>query len=177
MNQTQKKNLFIFSVILSSIIVLAYFAYGEYKQRVEEGLVYISLFKPSPYIKEFEEIIVFSNPSVCGVTNKARYKDYPQDMLSNFIRLNAEGASPIKLSILEGKVPIVSWEDTKNIHKKGIETFLNPKGLRVIRLSRVGFNKGRNKAIACVEYKGGRHWNEHIFYFEKIKKKWEFAEF
>lgn len=182
MNKVQRKNSSILFIIFLSVAVLAYFAYGQYKQRTEEGLVYLSLFQPNPYIKEFEKLIIFSKPSICKA-GKAQFKDFPQDVFTEFNRLNAEDVAPIKLSALEGKVPIVSWEDTKALHKKGIEDSFSPEGYRLMSLSRVGFNDSRDKAIVCIEvhdksYQGyGRYYGyAEVFYLKKTQGEWEIVD-
>ncbi len=183
MDKTQRKHSLILLVILLPIFVFAYVSFGQYKQRTEEGLVYLSLFQPNPYIEEFKHLIVFSNPSICK-SGKNHIKGFPEDVFEKFKMLNTEGANPIKLSALEGKIPIVGWKDTKVLHKKGLEDWLNPKGYRLLSLSRVGFNDSKDQAIACIEvfdrsFKSyGRSYGyAMIFYFKKSNGEWGIADF
>lgn len=171
MNVVQRKSAFLFIAILLFVISFGYFAYGQHKQRMEEGLVYLSLFKPNSYIKQYEHMVVLSRPSVCMGT-EANFKKLSQETLSNFLKMNAEGRKPIRLSALEGKVPIVSWNDTQELYEKGNEYSFKPEKKDLYLLSRVGFNKQKNKAIACLEIRKKSFGEGLLLYFEKHNNEW-----
>ncbi|MGH1540093.1 MAG: hypothetical protein ACRBHB_06705 [Arenicella sp.] len=172
MSEVQIKKIFLLIAILLSIAFFCNFAYEQNKQRTEEGLVYLSLFQPNTEVKEFDHIIAFSKPSICS-SDEAHFSGFPQEALSNFLKINAEGAKPIRLSNLEKKVPIVSWSETQNIYTKGIEDFFKPKNKSLVSLSRVGFNKERNEAVACVEIYKNSLGEGILLFFEKSRDIWK----
>ena len=177
MNNVQRKNSLLLLVILLLIVICAYFAYEKYKYRHEEGLVYLSFFQSYLHFKKNDRLVVFSNPSTCNAS-KAQFKDLPNDIFEEFEKVNNEDAAPIRLSVLEGEIPIVSWEDTKNLHRRGIENAFRPPGHRLLSLSRVGFNKSKDKALICIEVSDVDFYgtgSSNAFYLEKNKGKWDFA--
>lgn len=172
------KNLIYFLVFIFVSASVAIVAYSKYTLRNEEGLVYLSIFEPNEETIEFQNVISLSRPSICG-SSEAHFKGLPSDSVNEFIKANREGATPIRLTALEGNVPIVSWEDTKSMHKSGTTFAFQPENKRLLYLSRVGFNKSNTQAVLCIEeYNTDYALNAigRLFYLHKIKGRWKVIE-
>ena len=165
------KNLLYLLAFILVTVIISKIAYSDYILRTEEGLVYESLFEPNPEVIEFTNIIALSQPSICQ-SSKLNYKNLPEEPVTNFIKVNGENSKPIRLTTLEGKVPIVSWEDTKSMHEKGITLLFRPEDKRFLKLSRVGFNKQKTNAIACIEISENMYGEGILVFLEKKKNKW-----
>ena len=166
------KHLIYFLAFFIFVLGLATIAYSKYTLRSDEGLVYLGVFKPKAELLEFEKIITLSRPSTCR-SSKAHFKGLPITPVKKFIEANKDGASPIRISRLEGNVPIVSWEDTKGMHQKGTTFAFHPENKRLLYLSRVGFNNERTNAILCIEISENSYGQGILFFLEKKGNKWE----
>lgn len=162
-------------VVLFGTAAVAWVAYGRYSQIKEEGLVYLGLFRPNPGEIEFENVVALSTPTTCK-TNQAHYTGLPPDVVRDFVEVNGKGAGPVRLSVLEGKVPIVSWEDTKRLHEKSAAEVFQPPQHKLLRLSRVGFNSESTEAIACVEISKGTFGQGVLIYLKKTGEQWSVVE-
>jgi len=175
MTKLQIKNLVFSFILLFGTLILGFYVYQNHIRSTEEGLVYIGVFNPNPKIKEFKNIVALSNPTICRTKN-AHYKGLPLQAIQDFQEANKIGASPIRLTILEGKVPIVRWKDTKRIHEKGVVKLFRPPNYRLLHLSRVGFNSEMTRAIVCIELSEGSFSTSSLIYLNKIDGKWKVIE-
>lgn len=179
MNKNHRNSLLILGLILAVTITLSFFAYKKYQLANEEGLVYVAIFKPNPNIIEFNNVLALSKPSICE-SSESNYKEISEDTIQDFLKANNEGTYPTRLSILEGQVPIVSWNDTKRLHDEGIINFFWPEGHKLLYLSRVGFNKSKTEAVLCIEeYNTDYALNAlgSLIFLNKIKGKWKVIEY
>ena len=175
MTKTQRKaltSLIVFSVVALGIILIAY---SMYSQRSEESYVYLGIFQPDPNKNEFKNVVVLSKPSICE-SGEAQYAGLPKSAVNDFVAANSNSAEPIRLSMLEGQVPIVSWEDTRQLYERGTTDFYKPKGYRLLKLSRVGFNKEKTEAVACIEISDGYFGEGILFYLRKSGQSWSIVE-
>ncbi|MDH5434952.1 MAG: hypothetical protein OEY19_13495 [Gammaproteobacteria bacterium] len=176
MTKTQKKNLFYIILFFVVLFISSWYAYKRYERITEEGQVYLDLFEPNPYIKEFEHSIVVSHPSDCLFT-KEYLTEFPEKIVLDFFDVNNNLADPIRLVILEEKVPIVSWEDTIKLHNTGaINKFLPEKHV-VAHLARVAFNDGLNEAITCIQFFSHQMTVRVLYYLKKIDNKWQIIDY
>ena len=167
-----KRNLLYLLAFVSVTVTVSTVAYNKHILRSEEGLVYTSIFDTKPKIIKFKNIITLSKPSVCN-SSQVHYKSLPTETVNEFIKANKEGTSPIRLTALEGNVPIVSWEDTKNMHNKGITNTFKPMNKKLFYLSRVGFNKQRTSAIVCIEISEHNYGQGILLFLQKKENDWE----
>ena len=167
-----KKNSLYLLALLLFTVTISIVAYTNYELRTEEGLVYKSVFEPNPEFIQFENIVTLSKPSICRST-EVHYKDLPTELVNNFIKANEAGSKPIRLTALEGNVPIVSWEDTKRMHEEETIFTFRPVNKRLLYLSRVGFNKQKTNAIVCIEISENSYGQGVLLFLEKNENKWK----
>ena len=115
---------------------------------------------------------MLSNPSTCE-SNTHHYTSLPIETVKSFLEANSIGTAPIRLGNLEGKVPIVSWSDQIKMHSEGSIELFKPNDIKLLRLSRAGFNKGRTNAIVCIESYEGTYGNASLIFLEKNNDKWK----
>lgn len=175
MTKTQSRALASLIFVILATFGIAWIAYDKHRQATDEGLVYLGLFHPDPSKIEFENVVVLSRPSTCE-SGEAHYKGLPAEAVQDFVEANKKGVEPIRLSVLEGEVPIVSWEDTKRLFEKGTTKFFRPKGHRLLKLSRVGFNKQKTEAIACVEISDGSFGEALLIHLRNDGHNWSAVE-
>ena len=159
----------VFIIITGAISWLSYEKSSLYK---EEAQVYLGVFKPKPEIIEYENLIVISKPSTCEIT-EAKYKEISPKLIQALLKANKSSSNPIKLAELEGKVPLMSWEDTKKLNKEGILHYFKPEDYTLLYLSRVGFNNERTEALVCIENPTSRHNEGFLVHLNKNNKTWK----
>lgn len=137
MTKTQLHSLAILIALIFGVSLVSWMAYDRYHQANEEALVFIGIFQPTHRVIEFESVIALSKPSICS-SSAANYEGLPTDVVSSFITINEKNSGPIRLSKLEGKVPVVGWEDTKKLHENRTVNFFHPENYKLLYLSRVG---------------------------------------
>jgi len=167
-----KKNYISFLLFISVVLTISVYAYNQHKHNSDEMDIYASIFNITNGLFELDEVITLSNPSICK-SNNIHYSSLPTETVKNFLSANDNNSRPMRLSNLEGKVPIVSWEDQKKMHSEGsIELFM-PGDVTLLRLSRAGFNNNRTNAIVCIELYNSSYASGTIIYLEKRGKKWK----
>jgi len=158
-------------LFIALLFSLSWFAYDQYNLSREEALTYLAVFRPDPNITEFDNIVAVSSPTTCN-SNEAIFDEIDNRVIQSFFDSNKQGASPIRLSALEGKVPILSWDDTINIHEhKAINKF-KPKAGSLLKLSRAGFNSEMNKALVCVDVVSTGYGQGLYYYLVKTENQW-----
>ena len=175
MNKTQTRSLALIFVLAIGVTSIVWLAYDRHHRINEEGLVYIEIFQPDPKVIEFDNVVVLSKPSICK-SGDVHYKGLPSDATKEFIKLNEKSMSPVRLSKLEGLVPIVSWEDTKKLYENGTVNFFRPEKHKLIYLSRVGFNSVFTEAIACIEVSENSFGRGILYYLNKENNQWRLIE-
>lgn len=170
-----KRNLLYFLVFILATVTVSTVAYNKNALRAEEGLVYISIFAPKPEIIEFKNVVALSKPGICS-SSEAHYEGLPTETVNEFIKANKEGVSPIRLTALEGNVPIVSWEDTKKMHEEDNASAFRPENKKLVYLSRAGFNKQRTNAIVCIEISDQNYAQGILLYLEKKGNDWKISK-
>jgi len=88
----------------------------------------------------------------------------------NMRRANGQGVSPIPLSAIGGRVPVVSWEDTKRISSAGYLWLPIERGL--VWVSRVGFSGFFSKAAICIANSNASHGWGSLFVLERQGLQW-----
>ena len=174
MTKTQIQSVAVLVVVL---VVISIVSYLGLKSNAEENVirsVFTQLKSESRRATWNERIAVLSKPSRCHIydADGTNWEDIPKQVVREFIESNSDNAEPIKLTSLEGFVPIVKWEDNKRLYRAGYSK--KPQDLPVLGVSRVGLNFTLNKAVMCVERivpstLGGF---AYIFYLEKKEGKW-----
>ena len=120
-----------------------------------ENELYLAYFDGPELHSENEGVLFVSKPNTC-VTGTAEQKELPADIFGDFLSANSSSSKPIRLAKLEGLVDVVSWESTLELWRNDYVGFA-PEGKRLFQLSRAGFNKERNEAIFCVEFRSKAH--------------------
>jgi hypothetical protein len=115
--------------------------------------------------------VALSYPSTCQETRE-HIPELPDDLIVEFLRVNAEGARPLRLRAIEDTVPTVAWDLNRQF-------FQNPESLLgrvgeggLLALSRVGISKDGNRALLCVQSLSHRFSKGSLFYYEKEKSGW-----
>ena len=172
MNKIQKKALATLVIAVTVVMVVSSVAYLRYVNAHDEGSVYLAILNPAPELHKFKGFVALSRPSICNST-EANYVGIPPNVVKAFIRVNAEGAKPIRLASLEGEVPIVSWSETERMYRSGITEQFHPQGRILLKLSRVGFNEQETEAIACIETSDGSYGDSRLYYLRKDNEVWK----
>ncbi|MCP3675753.1 MAG: hypothetical protein GY829_14970 [Gammaproteobacteria bacterium] len=143
-----------------------------------EAAVYRSVFNELKIQSEEStwngKVAVLSKPSSCStaIGGDSKWADIPEEVFQKFLAANSYNAEPVKLTSMNGFIPIVSWEDNKRLHRAGY--IWKPEDQPVLGLSRVGLNYVLNKAVLCIEkivpsMLGGF---AIVFFVEKENGKW-----
>ncbi len=174
MNRIQIQSVVILIVALLSICIVSYLGL---KSRAEAA-VYRSVFNELKIQSEEStwngKVAVLSKPSSCNtaIGGGSKWADIPEEVFQKFLAANSYNAEPVKLTSMNGFIPIVSWEDNKRLHRAGY--IWKPEDQPVLGLSRVGLNYVLNKAVLCIEkivpsMLGGF---AIVFFVEKENGKW-----
>ena len=174
MTKTQKQSAAVLIVALIIASIVSYFGLRSNAEANVYRTVFTQLKSESGEPTWNGKLAVLSKPSTCDIDNdkSTSWADIPKQIVHNFIEANSGNAEPVKLTSLEGFVPIVSWEDNKRLHRAGYNW--KPGDQPVLAVSRVGLNYTLNKALLCVEkivpsMLGGL---AVIIYLEKEDGKW-----
>ena len=171
MNRSQRRSLIYLVIAISAISIITWYSYTNSRHIREESAVYLGVFNPKPNIIDFKDFVVMSSPGTCQA-NKANLKDFPADIVKRFLSAN-NNAKPIRLSGLEGKVPIVSWEYTQKLYSNGLLKTFTLKSRKLFHLSRVGFDKTMTRALLCIKTRTINQGQANLIYLNKISNKWK----
>lgn len=171
MTSVQRKGAFTFVGLTLFVAVIAVFALQRDIEFSEEANVYYDFFSPDPNVIEFKGGYVLSAPSICDSSN-VHYANMPTTAIKNFLEKNKANSKPIRLKKLEGSIPIFSWQDTKALHEDKLINFMNTEEKVLLKLSRVGFNNEKDKAVFCTELIEPGFSESTLFYMYKSDKKW-----
>lgn len=169
--EKKRKGSLIFLVVIISVLVLAgFFGVKAYFERVVYVTVIDSILgKDRAGIpKDIPLSIFISRPYQCEVSRAELEED---SVLVNMRSANKQGGSPIPLNAIDGRVPIVSWEDTKRIASAGY--LWNPKDRGLVWVSRVGFSGLFENAAICLTNSIAPHGWGVIFILKRSGLQWD----
>ncbi len=169
--EKKRKGSLVFLVVFISAAVLVGF-YGvkaHFEREVYVTVIENILGKDRAGIPRDTPLSIFiSRPYQCEVSTAELEAD---PVLVNMKSVNKQGASPIPLNAIEGRVPIVSWEDTKRIASAGYLWNQEDRGL--VWVSRVGFSGlFENAAICLANSKAAHSWGT-IFVLKRSGLQWD----
>jgi hypothetical protein len=80
--------------------------------------------------------------------------DASKELFSSYLNSNGERAVPINLRSLEGRFNVVSFDDAIRLHQNSFLNLFKSSNMKLIKLSRVGFDGSKTHALFCVEPEG-----------------------
>ncbi|MDR3416257.1 MAG: hypothetical protein P4L83_08725 [Nevskia sp.] len=130
----------------------------------DEMGVYVALLQTSAPLPEWKEAAFMGDVSTCHVN---RY-DLPVELslFQSFRNANASDALPRPLEKLAQLANVVAWKDARYFHENGNRfPFRIPSSRPILRVSRVGFNASRDRAVLCLE----SPVSGSLLFFEKVE--------
>jgi hypothetical protein len=174
MTKIQKRSAAVLIVVLIGTSIVSYFGLRSNAEANVYRTVFTQLKSESGETAWSGTLALLSKPGRCDIDNdkSTKWVDIPKQIVHEFIEANSGNAKPVKLTSLEGVVPIVIWKDNKRLHSAGYNW--KPEDQPVLAVSRVGLNYPLNKALLCVEkivpsMLGGF---AVIFFLEKEDGRW-----
>ena len=159
-------------ITIAFILVMALGSAIWYLIPTEEAKVVLAAFNS---ISEGVNVdaVAWSVPSNCSFRESDKpNKKIDENLFKNFLAVNDERAKPIRLRTLEGKYPVLKWKENKAYLGMGRP----PINRSLIGVSRVGFDKNKEKAIFCLVSSGARSHMKMLVYLEKQYGKWVFID-
>jgi hypothetical protein len=155
-----------FAIYVATIVIGGWQAYSPAEQAV-----YRTIAEHVADLKIQPQIVAVSYPSTCRETGK-RIPELPDELLAEFLRVNAEGARPLRLRAIEDTLPTIAWDVNQQFFQRP-ELLLGRVGEEgLLALSRVGISHDGKRALLCVQSLSQRFSRGSLFYYEKDQGGW-----
>ena len=162
----KRRGLLSLAILLVWASLVIYWNYSD-----DEMNVYIALLNEQNMIAEMGDVAFMSVVSTCQLEHGGSNTM----MASALIKANSNQRGPIRLEKLTSLANVVNAQETTRFHQqKTWSTSLKWAGNRIVRLSRVGFNDAKDKAVLCLI---SGH-SAHMVYFERQNwRRWAVTQF
>jgi hypothetical protein len=115
--------------------------------------------------------VAVSYPSTCQQTKK-HIPELPDDLLAEFLKVNAEGARPLRLYAIEDTFTTISWDVNRQFFARA-DLLLGRVGEEgLLALSRVAISNDGDRALLCIQTLSHRFSRGSLYYYEKDRSGW-----
>ncbi|MES9970700.1 MAG: hypothetical protein ABW092_11760 [Candidatus Thiodiazotropha sp.] len=149
--------LFSIAVALVSIVLIAaaIMVINQGQDNRLENQVYLNVLSLVGTGSDFDSKIMVSRPAAC-LLDESILDLIPHDMRMDYLDKNKNSDAIIRLSALEGKYNVLTWDAAQEFRgKESVIIAARYPEKQPLYLSRVGFNTERTKAVLCVDYLRG----------------------
>ncbi len=160
----RKQSIIIILFMLISCIVAITAIHRElYNDENEVLYAYLSA-----HINTLQDVAILSSPTTCRGISQLHMPEASLELVLDFKTKNSKESKPKDLKSLSEGFNVVRFDDAIRIHSAQypLSSSMNK---RIIKLSRVGFDKNYTKALFCIE----QEEIGFIVYFEKINGSWK----
>ncbi|PVV05796.1 MAG: hypothetical protein B6D77_17890 [gamma proteobacterium symbiont of Ctena orbiculata] len=120
-----------------------------------ENQVYLNVLGLVGTGSDFDSKIIVSRPAAC-LLDESILDLMPDDMRMDYLDKNKNRDAIIRLSALEGKYNVLTWDTAQEFKgKESVIIAARYPEKQPLYLSRVGFNTEHTKAVLCVNYLRG----------------------
>jgi hypothetical protein len=163
-------------VVLITVILILLIAWNKKIVSNEEEKIYWSIVNDVFPEKNYPDDFAFMSMATLCDSPEFIGNIVPSDVQDAFKEANGPSGKPIRLSYFEGIVPVVDWESTSEVHSINKSRSV-PETINIAAVSRIGFNKERNKALVCIEnVRPHLHSKSFYIYLEKNHDNWKIVD-
>jgi len=140
----------IFAIVLGVVLVFAVNNSDHAENRAVKSLI-THIRAEVNDSKIWSSAALYSYPTTCR-EGKENIYGVDNNLWSNFVSANKYSNGPIRLTSIEGGVMnVISWDDNVQVYDTKEMSFkFSGSEKNLIKLSRVGFNRDKTKALFCL---------------------------
>jgi len=163
-------NLLLFAVVVGIVGIFGWRSYSPNEQAVYRVIVQPAIDSRLPV-----RVVAMSYPSTCQAS-RGHIDGISDELVSEFLRVNKEGAKPLRLYSLEDVMPVLAWDLNRQFYSRPDLIVARAGEAGLLTLSRVAFSEDGSEALMCVQSLSDRYSEGNLLHFKKTKSGWVLFE-